>query len=107
MFVQAAHTAAPFDMGDANNEQDEDPGNINSEQADESNGTQAEEEKYVKLETYKNNYYTQSSKSKGLFALTKVPATEHRVQEPSNKVQIHNIWIMVAKNAMEQPVLLA
>ncbi|KAG5341913.1 hypothetical protein C0989_007074 [Termitomyces sp. Mn162] len=76
MFMQAAHTAAPLDMGDVNNEQDEDPGDINGEQADESYRTQPEDhEEYIKLEMYKNNYYTHDSESEGLFTLTKVPAS--------------------------------
>ncbi|KAG5348747.1 hypothetical protein C0989_008501, partial [Termitomyces sp. Mn162] len=39
VFVQAAHTAAPSDMGDANNEQEEEPAEVDNENAAESEET--------------------------------------------------------------------
>ncbi|KAG5351412.1 hypothetical protein C0989_006554 [Termitomyces sp. Mn162] len=95
------------DMGDANNEQDEDPANVDDDQAAKSKGTQVNDEDHIELETYKNDYYTWGSGSEGLFAFTEVTAAEHRVQEPSNEVYMHKVWIMVAKYAMDQPVLSA
>ncbi|KAG5334163.1 hypothetical protein C0989_004238, partial [Termitomyces sp. Mn162] len=61
MFMQAAHTAAPLDMGDANNEQNEDPAEVDNNKAAESEGTQKNNEEYIELETSKNDYYTQGS----------------------------------------------
>ncbi|KAH0585686.1 hypothetical protein H2248_008897 [Termitomyces sp. 'cryptogamus'] len=87
-------------MGDANDEQDEDPGDVHDKQAAESNETQAEDNEYIEF-----NHYTQGSESEGLFALTETPATEHRVQAPSNKVHMHKVQIMLAKDAIDQPVL--
>ncbi|KAH0585093.1 hypothetical protein H2248_008354 [Termitomyces sp. 'cryptogamus'] len=72
-------------MGDANNEQEEEPAEGNKENAAESKGAQENDEEYVELETYKNEYYTWGSDSEGLFAM-EAPAAEHREQEPGNKV---------------------
>ncbi|KAG5350085.1 hypothetical protein C0989_000258 [Termitomyces sp. Mn162] len=105
MFVQAAHIATPSDMGDIDNEQDKDPGDMDNKQVDESDGTQAKDEEHVKFEIYKNDYYIQGSESEGLFALTEVPATELRVQEPSNKVCMHKVQIMAVKDDMDWLVL--
>ncbi|KAG5353191.1 hypothetical protein C0989_009568, partial [Termitomyces sp. Mn162] len=39
VFMQAAHTAAPLDVGEANNEQEEEPAKADIEDVFESNGT--------------------------------------------------------------------
>ncbi|KAG5349570.1 hypothetical protein C0989_003036 [Termitomyces sp. Mn162] len=79
VFVQAVHTAAPLDVGDTDDEQDKELGKVKVEHMDESDGTQAKDEEYIKFEMYQNNYYTQGSDSGGLFALTEIPTTEGRV----------------------------
>ncbi|KNZ80883.1 hypothetical protein J132_03871 [Termitomyces sp. J132] len=84
--MQLAHTAASSDVGDANNEQEEEPAKANKESAAESKETQENDEEYIELETYKNDYYTWGSSNEGLFALIEVPAAKHREKEPSNKV---------------------
>ncbi|KAG5336988.1 hypothetical protein C0989_011291 [Termitomyces sp. Mn162] len=105
VFVQAAHTAAPSDVGEANDEQEEEPAKDNTDDAFESNRTQEHGEEYIELETYDNNYYTCGSDSEGLFALTEAPIGKHREKEPSNKVCMRKVWLVASKDIMECPVL--
>ncbi|KAG5349463.1 hypothetical protein C0989_003630 [Termitomyces sp. Mn162] len=105
VFVQAAHTAAPSDVGEANDEQEEEPAKADANNTFESDGTQEHGEEYIELEIYNNKYYTHSSESEGLFALTEAPIGKHREKEPSNKVCMQKVWLMVSKDAMEHPVL--
>ncbi|KAG5350078.1 hypothetical protein C0989_000326 [Termitomyces sp. Mn162] len=86
VFVRAAHTAAPSDVGEANDEQKAEPAEADVEDAFESDGTQEHGEEYVELEMYDNKYYTHGSDSEELLALMEVPTGEHREKEPSNKV---------------------
>ncbi|KAG5721925.1 hypothetical protein E4T56_gene18426 [Termitomyces sp. T112] len=106
VFVQAAHTAAPSDVGEANDEQEEEPAEADTKDVFESNGTQEHDEEYIELEIY-NKYYTRGSDSEGLFALTKAPIGKHREKEPSNMVCMLKVWLVTSKDAMECPVLLA
>ncbi|KAG5332067.1 hypothetical protein C0989_007261 [Termitomyces sp. Mn162] len=105
--MQAAHTAAPSDVGKANNEQEEEPAEANANNASESTRTQEHGEQYVELEMYNNKYYTHSSDSEGLFALIEALISEQREKEPSNEVPMRKVWLMASKDAMEHPVLLA
>ncbi|KAG5349072.1 hypothetical protein C0989_006180 [Termitomyces sp. Mn162] len=86
--MKEAHTAAPSDVGEANNEQEEEPAEVDVEYAFESNGTQEHGKEYIELEMYNNEYHTYSNDSEGLFALTEVPAGKHREREPSNEVHM-------------------
>ncbi|KAG5335504.1 hypothetical protein C0989_001191 [Termitomyces sp. Mn162] len=106
VFVQAAHIVAPSDVEEADNEQAEEPAEANANEAFEPNGTQEHGAEYVELEMYNNEYYTHSSDSEGLFALTEIPIGEQRETEPSNKVCIRKVQLVVSKDAMECPVLL-
>ncbi|KAG5718242.1 hypothetical protein E4T56_gene1557 [Termitomyces sp. T112] len=99
--VQKAHTAASSDVGDADNEQEEEPAELNEENVAESKGTQENEEEYDELEMYEHEYYTLESDDEGLFALTEVPAAKHEKKEPGNEVCMHKVWIMVAKDTID------
>ncbi|KNZ78041.1 hypothetical protein J132_02625 [Termitomyces sp. J132] len=88
-------------MGDADNEQEEELAKPDEDNAAKSKGTQENDEEYVESEMYKNEYYTQESNSEGLFALTEVPAAKHGKKESGNKVCMHKVWIMVAKDTMD------
>ncbi|KAG5349400.1 hypothetical protein C0989_004160, partial [Termitomyces sp. Mn162] len=79
-------------MGDADNEQEEELAKPDEDNAAKSKGTQENDEEYVELEMYKNEYYTQESNSEGLFALTEVPAAKHGKKEPGNKGNLKLIW---------------
>ncbi|KAG5351244.1 hypothetical protein C0989_007279 [Termitomyces sp. Mn162] len=107
VFVQAAHTAALSDVGEADNEQEKEPAEADVKDALEFKGTQEHGEEYVELETYDNKYYTCSSDSEGLFALREVPTSEHREKEPSNKVCMQKVWLVASKDTIDCPVLLA
>ncbi|KAG5338871.1 hypothetical protein C0989_005778 [Termitomyces sp. Mn162] len=107
VFVQAAHTAVQLDVGEADDEQKEEPAKADTDEAFQSNGTQEHGEEYVDLETYNNKYYTCGSNSEGLFALTEVPFGEQREKEPGNEVCIRKVLLVASKDAMECPVLLA
>ncbi|KAG5349585.1 hypothetical protein C0989_002946, partial [Termitomyces sp. Mn162] len=91
-------------MGDANNEKEE-PAKANDKNIAESEGIQKNDEEYVELKTYGIDYYTQESDSEGLFAPTEIPTAKHRLKEPGNKVHMQKVWIMAAKDAMDQLVL--
>ncbi|KAG5338708.1 hypothetical protein C0989_006514, partial [Termitomyces sp. Mn162] len=94
-------------VGEANNEQEEEPAKADVEDAFESNGIQKHGEEYIELKMYNNEYYTHGSDSEGLFALTEVPTGKHREEEPCNEVHMQKVWLMAAKDAMDHPVLLA
>ncbi|KAG5349322.1 hypothetical protein C0989_004626 [Termitomyces sp. Mn162] len=69
VFVQAAHTAAQSDVGEANHGQEEEPAEAEADEVVESDGTQEHGEEYVDLEMYDNEYYTCGSDSEGLSTL--------------------------------------
>ncbi|KAG5349272.1 hypothetical protein C0989_004886, partial [Termitomyces sp. Mn162] len=107
VFVWAAHTAAPSDVGEADNEQEEEPAEADVEGVFESDGTQEHGKEYIELKMYDNKYYTCGSDSERLFALMKVSTGKQREKEPSNKVCMQKVQLVVAKDAMDYPVLLA
>ncbi|KAG5333656.1 hypothetical protein C0989_005147 [Termitomyces sp. Mn162] len=102
-----AAAQSPANMGEAHNEEEEELTEADVEDAFESNGTQEHGEEYIELEMYNNEYYTHGSDSEGLFALMEVPTGKHREKEPSNKVCMQNVQLIVAKDAMDCPVLLS
>ncbi|KAG5334253.1 hypothetical protein C0989_003660 [Termitomyces sp. Mn162] len=106
VFIQATHTAAPSEVGDANNEQKEEPAEANEENAAESNRIQENDEEYVEFEMYENEYYTCGSDNKRLFALIEVPAGKHKKKKLSNKLETiggHSIVNYGAKMTMKVP----
>ncbi|KNZ80069.1 hypothetical protein J132_07949 [Termitomyces sp. J132] len=103
--MQAAHTAAPLDVGEANNEQEEEPAKADIEDVFESNGTWELGEEYIELEMYNNEYYTCGSDSERLFALMEVPTGKHRKKESSNEVCMQKVWLVAAKDVIDHPVL--
>ncbi|KAG6859879.1 hypothetical protein C0995_002547 [Termitomyces sp. Mi166 len=99
---RGARTAAPSQINEADNKQDNDPVEEEADAASNvGNIIDDVEDEYVKLEAYENDYYTCYSDSKGLFALSECPVKDVFVIEPVQEIQMHKVKILASKDAIE------
>ncbi|KAG6808340.1 hypothetical protein H0H92_004436 [Tricholoma furcatifolium] len=98
-YVHAAHMAMPDDADDKGEEEEE--LEEETEAPPDNKVEEVNDDKYVELVTYENEYYSRESDGEQLLALTEVPEEDN---SSGNKVCMCKVWILMTKESMTRPI---